>query len=107
MQADDGFETISTCSLTLRDIHEARERIASIARRTPLIRSVALSERAGAAVYLKLENLQETGSFKIRGAPNRMLQLTAEEKARGVVTVSVIIFLLRSVRARSGCAPAT
>ena len=88
MQADDAFDTISTSRLALRDIREARERIASIARRTPLIRSAALSERAGTAVYLKLENLQETGSFKVRGAANRMLQLTADEKARGVITVS-------------------
>ena len=88
MQADDGFDTISTSSLTLRDIHEARERIAPIARRTPLVYSAALSERAGTAVHLKLECLQVTGSFKVRGAANRMLQLTAEEKARGVVTVS-------------------
>jgi len=66
----------------------ARERIAPIARRTPLIRSAALGERAGTSVYLKLENMQETGSFKIRGAANRMLQLTDDEKARGVITVS-------------------
>jgi threonine dehydratase len=73
---------------TLRDIHLAMQRIAGLARRTPLIRSAGLSERVGAAVYLKLESLQETGSFKIRGAANKLLSLTADELARGVVAVS-------------------
>jgi threonine dehydratase len=73
---------------TLRDIHLARQRIAQLARRTPLLRSAGLSERAGAAVYLKLESLQETGSFKIRGAANKLLSLSAEERARGVIAVS-------------------
>jgi threonine dehydratase len=74
--------------VTLLDIYAARKRIAGIARRTPLIHSPPLSERCGAAVYLKLECLQETGSFKIRGAANRMLGLTVEERERGVITVS-------------------
>jgi threonine dehydratase len=74
--------------VTFSDIRHARERIASIVRRSPLVYSAALSERAGTPVHLKLENLQETGSFKVRGAANRMLQLTAEEKTQGVVTVS-------------------
>jgi len=73
---------------TLRDIYLARQRIAGLARRTSLIRSAGLSERAGAEVYLKLESLQETGSFKIRGAANKLLSLTAGERARGVVAVS-------------------
>jgi threonine dehydratase len=88
MHAEDGSNGFSTPDVTLRDVLRARERIAPIARRTPLIRSAALGERAGTSVYLKLENIQETGSFKIRGAANRMLQLTADEKARGVITVS-------------------
>jgi len=73
---------------TLRDIYLARQRIAGLARRTSLIRSAGLSERAGAEVYLKLESLQETGSFKIRGAANKLLSLAADERARGVVAVS-------------------
>ena len=73
---------------TPRDIHLARRRIAALIRRTPLLHSAALSERAGAAVYLKLENLQHTGSFKIRGAANKLLSLAAGERARGVVAVS-------------------
>ena len=77
-----------TSDVTMLDVYLARQRIASIAKRTPLIHSPALTERVGGSVYLKLESLQEAGSFKIRGAANRMLSLTAEEKARGVVTGS-------------------
>jgi len=75
-------------SITLRDIYLARQTIAGLIRRTPLVLSRPLSEQSGANVYLKLENLQETGAFKIRGAANRLLSLTAEERQRGVVTVS-------------------
>jgi threonine dehydratase len=77
-----------TSYVTMQDIYLARQRIARLARRTPLISSPLLTERLGASVYLKLENLQETGSFKIRGAANKMLTLTPDEKARGVITVS-------------------
>ena len=77
-----------TPDVTMIDIYLARQRIASIAKRTPLIPSPLPTERAGGSVYLKLESLQETGSFKIRGAANKMLNLTAEEKTRGVVTGS-------------------
>jgi threonine dehydratase len=74
--------------VTLADVHRARECIALFTRRTPLIHSAALSERTGASVHLKLENLQQTGSFKVRGAANRMLRLTDDERTRGVITVS-------------------
>ncbi len=74
--------------VTMLDVYLARQRIASIARRTPLVHSPLLTESVGSSVYLKLESLQETGSFKIRGAANKMLTLTAEEKAAGVVTGS-------------------
>ena len=74
--------------LTLRDIYIARKRIASFVRRTPLISSPALSELIGASVFLKLENLQRTGSFKLRGATNRILSLTQEKQRRGVIAVS-------------------
>jgi threonine dehydratase len=79
---------MSTSDVTMLDIYLARQRIASIAKRTPLIHSPLLTERVGGSTYLKLESLQETGSFKIRGAANKMLGLTAEEKVRGVITVS-------------------
>jgi threonine dehydratase len=77
-----------TTDPTLHDILDARRRIAPLARRTPLLRSTALSEQTGAGVYLKLENLQQTGSFKIRGAANKLLALTPDERARGVIAVS-------------------
>ena len=74
--------------VTERDVRLAKERIASLVTRTPLLRSRPLSERIGAPVYLKLENLQDTASFKIRGAANRVLTLPPEDKERGVVTIS-------------------
>ena len=74
--------------VTAQQIYLARRRIASVVRRTLLIPSPALGETVGASVYLKPESLQETGSFKIRGATNKMLSLTRDEKARGVITIS-------------------
>jgi threonine dehydratase len=74
--------------LTLGDIYRARHAIAPFVRRTPLVRSDALGERLGCEVHLKLELLQETGAFKLRGATNRILALSPAERARGVVAVS-------------------
>ncbi|ELK53817.1 threonine ammonia-lyase [Haloferax volcanii] len=74
--------------LTLDDVRAARERVEAVARRTPLEYSHTFSEMTGAEVYLKLENSQRTGSFKIRGATNRITTLSDEEKAAGVVTAS-------------------
>ena len=79
---------MSSLDITMHDIYLAKRRIASIAMRPPLVSSPPLSEHVGASVYLKLEGLQETGAFKIRGAANKMLGLSAEERARGVVAVS-------------------
>jgi threonine dehydratase len=78
----------SASDVTVRDIYVARRRIAPIVRRTPLIASPLLSEQIGAPVYLKLENVQETGAFKLRGAANKILSLTADEKERGVIAFS-------------------
>ncbi len=64
--------------ITVQDIESARERIARHIHRTPLVYSRSLSEMSGAEVYIKAENLQKTGSFKIRGATNRLAHLTAE-----------------------------
>lgn len=75
-------------SVTLRDIYRARQRIAGIAVRTPLIESPRLADLVGASVYLKLENVQRTGAFKIRGAANKLQSLSDEECQRGVITVS-------------------
>jgi len=79
---------MSNPDVTIRDVYKARQKIANIATKTPLISSPWLTEVVGASVYLKLECLQKTGSFKIRGAANKMLSLAADEKERGVITVS-------------------
>jgi threonine dehydratase len=70
---------------TLPDIRQAQARIAGVALRTPLVR---LNADAPAEVWLKLENLQPIGSFKIRGAANAMAQLMPADLARGVLTAS-------------------
>lgn len=74
--------------VTLRHVWEARKRIAPVVTKTPLIYSPALSEFVGTTVYLKLEHLTTTGSFKVRGAANKILSLTDEERRRGVTTFS-------------------
>src|SRR5579871_2454909 len=74
--------------LTLEMICQAQHRLRGLVHRTPLVYSATLSAHLGAPVYLKLECLQKTGSFKPRGAFNKMLTLTEEERRRGVVAVS-------------------
>lgn len=69
-------------------ISEAASRIKGIVTRTPVIPSSTLSRLFGFKVWLKLENLQKTGSFKVRGAFNKVSSLTDDEKARGVVAAS-------------------
>jgi threonine dehydratase len=73
---------------TLEDVRRAAERIAGAVVRTPCLRSETLSELAGAELVIKFENLQFTASFKERGALNKLLGLTAAERARGVVAMS-------------------
>jgi threonine dehydratase len=70
------------------DIVLAANRIRRHIRETPLEHSPCFSQRTGANVYLKLENLQQTGSFKLRGAFNRLLTLTEEERQAGCVAAS-------------------
>jgi threonine dehydratase len=74
--------------IPLSEVYLARRRIAGRVYRTPLIPSPGLSARAGAAVYLKLENLQKTGSFKARGAFNKILGLSEADRRAGVITFS-------------------
>lgn len=69
-------------------VRQAYHRIKPHIRRTPLERSLFYSEKSGAEVFLKMENLQYTGSFKVRGALNKILSLSEEELERGVVTAS-------------------
>ncbi len=73
---------------TLADIEAAREVVSRVAAVTPMESSRFLAEILGVPVYLKCENLQRTGSYKVRGAYNRMAKLTSEERARGVVAAS-------------------
>jgi threonine dehydratase len=73
---------------TLADFDAARAVVAHVASTTPMEVSRFLSGVVGTPVYLKCENLQRTGSYKIRGAYNRLSKLTAEERARGVVAAS-------------------
>lgn len=74
--------------LTLEKIKEAAARIDGHIHRTPVITSRSFNERAGCEVFFKCENLQRAGAFKIRGATNRILSLTPEEKRRGVAAFS-------------------
>lgn len=74
--------------ILLAEIFEARRRMGAHVRRTPLLYSPWLSDRSGADVWLKLENQQPTGSFKVRGALHKIGRLSAAEKARGIVAAS-------------------
>ena len=74
--------------VSLGEIDEARDAIAATIRTTPVNTSPVLSELAGVPVHLKLEHMQITGSFKLRGASNAVASLSEEEKRRGVVGVS-------------------
>jgi len=73
---------------TLADIQAARARLEGVARETPVYRSETLSSACGRDVHLKAENLQRTGSFKIRGAYNRISMLGEAERRAGVVAAS-------------------
>jgi threonine dehydratase len=73
---------------TLSDLEAARARIAGIARVTPVFSTETISRLVGRPVYLKAENLQRTGAFKIRGAVNTIATLSQEERAAGVVAAS-------------------
>ena len=72
-------------TVTLKTIEEARETLQGVAKKTPLIESPVLGSKVGGEVFFKYENLQKTGSFKIRGAVNKIAHLTAEEAKRGVI----------------------
>ncbi|MCI0440604.1 MAG: pyridoxal-phosphate dependent enzyme, partial [Chloroflexi bacterium] len=74
--------------IELKDIYAAREVIEGTLHRTPVMRSTYLGGQIGATLYFKLEMFQKTGSFKPRGVLNKMRSLTAEEKRRGVISLS-------------------
>jgi threonine dehydratase len=75
-------------TVNINDIHAARERIRDIITPTPIIADDRLSEEVGARAFLKAENLQKSGSFKIRGGYNKISQLSDDEKSRGVIAAS-------------------
>ena len=73
---------------TIADVYQAAKQLEGVARHTELIHSDFFSEASRNDVYLKPENLQHTGAFKLRGAYNKISQLTPEERAKGVITSS-------------------
>jgi threonine dehydratase len=77
-----------TAAPTWEEIQRAHQRIASKIHRTPVLRSATLDALCGADLFFKCENLQKTGSFKIRGATNAIFSLSDEEASRGIVTHS-------------------
>ncbi len=79
---------MSSLAIGIDDVRAAAERIAGRVHRTPVITSRSIDERAGCQLFFKCENLQRAGAFKIRGATNRLLSLTDEERRRGVVAWS-------------------
>ena len=74
--------------VTLEDVKKAQDTIKDIVKKTDILESTKLSSMTGANVYYKCENLQKTGSFKVRGACNKIANLTNEEKANGVIASS-------------------
>src|SRR3989442_13446123 len=74
--------------LSIDDVERAARTIAGRVHRTPLLRSATLSGELGADVCFKAELFQRTGAFKVRGALNRLAELTDEERRRGVITIS-------------------
>lgn len=88
MTPSQGVTMTPSHGVTMASVYRARQRIAGLVTRTPLVRSVALSARFDADVWLKLETCQPTGAFKLRGATNMIMALGAERLARGVTTAS-------------------
>jgi threonine dehydratase len=74
--------------ISIDDVERAAQTIAGRLHRTPLLRSATLSDRLGADAFFKAELFQRTGSFKVRGALNRIAELTDEERTRGVISIS-------------------
>lgn len=74
--------------LDLQKIKEAQENIKKVVRRTPLFYTSTFSEKCGANIYLKCENKQKTGAFKLRGAYNKLVNMSEEDKKKGVIASS-------------------
>ena len=84
MRIDTSFES----AIGLSDIRQAAERLRGVANRTPVVTSRTVDSLVGGQVFFKCENLQRGGAFKFRGAYNRLVALSAEQRARGVVAFS-------------------
>ncbi len=84
MRTDTAFEP----AIGLADIRQAAERLRGVANRTPVVTSRTVDDLVGGRVFFKCENLQRGGAFKFRGAYNRLVALSAEERQRGVVAFS-------------------
>ena len=80
--------SIQEQTVTLSDIFQAGRRLGPYVKHTPMLRAEALDEEVGCRVWLKPECLQKTGSFKLRGATNKILTLTEQERARGIIASS-------------------
>ena len=78
----------SPLAITIEDIEEARDLIRPYVHRTPVLTSTSFDKLVGNRAFFKAENFQRGGSFKVRGATNRLAHLTPEERARGVVAFS-------------------
>src|ERR1700738_1872980 len=82
------IETTSEMAIALADVRTAAERLRGVANSTPVVTSRTVDDLVGGQVFFKCENLQRGGAFKFRGAYNRLVALSAAEKARGVVAFS-------------------
>jgi threonine dehydratase len=87
-EARAAYERLETPDVSLDDVRAAARRIAPHIHRTPIFGSATLDRLTGTRLGLKAENLQRTGAFKARGALNAVLQLTPEQRERGVITLS-------------------
>ncbi|WP_057873422.1 bifunctional threonine ammonia-lyase/L-serine ammonia-lyase TdcB [Loigolactobacillus rennini] len=81
-------KTATTQTVTLQDIKTASQLIHQVGRTTPLIQSMFLSKQIQGQVFLKLENMQLTGSFKFRGSFNKIQQLSKQQRQKGIITAS-------------------
>lgn len=79
---------MSRLAISLADVQQAAQRLEGVAVETPVLYNAELNKRLGARVFYKPESLQHIGAFKFRGAYNRLVQLSAQERARGVVAFS-------------------
>src|ERR1700736_3839012 len=82
------IETTFQMAIALADVRQAAERLRGVANRTPVVTSRTVNALVGAQVFFKCENLQRGGAFKFRGAYNRLVALSGEERAQGVVAFS-------------------